>query len=198
MHTRTLPARWVDDAACFDARSIGHLTLLAAWTFLLSFDATRYSHANRPMLARFHPWSLGYLVASMLAPISWLQHWLFGCSAARLDTFAGCAAARSILGRLWTIALCIWLLLPNQSSRFRPSQRCRSSSPLGPSLLNFAKPVAASLLLFPQLSSPTGSPPLFANTILLLDSVLPPISSATTQLSAQLSEFPFASPARFS
>jgi hypothetical protein len=54
------------------------------------------------MLARSYPWLIGYLVASMLASISWLQHWSFGCSAARLDTFAGCAAARSILGRLWT------------------------------------------------------------------------------------------------
>jgi hypothetical protein len=114
---------------------------VAAWTFPLSFDATRFSNANRQMLARYHPWLLGYLIASMLASIFWLQHWSFGCSAARLDTFAGCAAASSILRRLWTIALCIWILLPHPLFLLQPPQ-------LSPQLSEFPFATCKVLLIY--------------------------------------------------
>jgi hypothetical protein len=37
--------------------------LAAALTIGLCFDAIRFSHADHHVLACFHPWLLGYLVA---------------------------------------------------------------------------------------------------------------------------------------
>ena len=76
----------LDDAGCFDARPLGDLAALPLGP-CFCFDAACFSNAASRMLARFHCWWLGYLVALMLASISSLPpfrpcptNWSLGCS----------------------------------------------------------------------------------------------------------------------